>query len=122
VFGRRAGEAAREMISRPSGSCLAGAAVASLPLLVMADLRKRMTAGAGVVRSAGGLGELLAWIEAEARVRGSAAPLVAARLVAEAALERRESRGGHLRSDFPATLAHGAHTRIGGGALRTRAA
>ena len=32
---------------------------------------------------------------------GDANPLLAARLVASAALQRQESRGGHYRSDFP---------------------
>jgi L-aspartate oxidase len=44
---------------------------------------------AGLVRDASGLAEL----------RGDAHPL--ARLVAEAALARTESRGGHFRADFP---------------------
>jgi L-aspartate oxidase len=44
---------------------------------------------AGVIRTAGGL----------ERLRG--APALLPRLVAEAALARRESRGAHFRADFP---------------------
>jgi len=35
------------------------------------------------------------------RTNGPALPLIAARLVAQGALDRRESRGGHFRSDHP---------------------
>ena len=38
--------------------------------------------------------------------------MIAARLIVEAALARRESRGGHYRSDFPATAATARHTRV----------
>jgi L-aspartate oxidase len=122
VFGRRAGETARDVTARRSSTWPTSASDTPLPAPVIAELRGRMTAEAGVVRTARGLGEILGWIEAQAHVRGPSLPLVAARLVAAAALERRESRGGHFRSDFPATLAHGVHTRIGGEALRTHAA
>jgi L-aspartate oxidase len=57
-------------------------------------LRKAMSEGAGVVRDAAGLTaalEVIARLEAAAP---GALPLVAARLIAEAALARRESRGG----------------------------
>jgi L-aspartate oxidase len=36
--------------------------------------------------------------------------VIAARLVVEAALARRESRGGHFRTDFPDTAARPEHT------------
>jgi aspartate oxidase len=61
------------------------------------------------VRDAGRLGELT----------GDAYPLAVA--IATCALERRESRGGHLRADFPGTdheLDH-VHIALGpGGELR----
>jgi L-aspartate oxidase len=75
-------------------------------------LRDAMSTHAGVVRDAQGLGSLLATIEGLAREGDPAAPaneLVAARLIAEAALARRESRGGHFRADFP--HAHAVATR-----------
>ena len=54
-----------------------------------AEVRRLLWEDAGVIRSAEGLERLL-------RVDA-----VLPRLVAEAALARRESRGAHFRSDFP---------------------
>jgi L-aspartate oxidase len=67
-------------------------------------LRKIMSADVGVVRNADGLRRALGEITRiertaqSARLRNMA---VAALLIAAAALGRRESRGGHFRSDFP---------------------
>ena len=63
-----------------------------------AELRHAMWQDAGLIRDAAGLERL------------RTAPHVLARLIAESALARRESRGGHFRSDFavedPAFAAH----------------
>jgi len=72
----------------------------------LAPLRSAMTAGAGVVRDAAGLQQLLAAcdrfdaIAHDPRVRDA---IALARFVAHAALARRESRGTHFRRDFPAS-------------------
>ncbi|HEY2177004.1 MAG TPA: L-aspartate oxidase [Caulobacteraceae bacterium] len=113
VFGRRAGEAARQARVLATAGWPAGGAAVDLIPPVLADLRARMSAQAGVVRDASGLGELLTWIGVQARAHGPALPLVTARLVAQGALERRESRGAHFRSDYPHALAEAAHTRQG---------
>jgi L-aspartate oxidase len=60
-----------------------------------------MSRDAGVVRDAAGLTRLLGEIEAMTAAHGQAPSLVAARLVAACALERRESRGAHYRTDYP---------------------
>jgi L-aspartate oxidase len=100
VFGRRAGAAAREAASA-SGPPLHAPPAPDLPPNALQALRASMSRDAGVVREQAGLIRLLDQAaELEAR-HGPAAPLVVAQLVASAALERAESRGGHYRSDFP---------------------
>jgi len=76
------------------------------------DLRAVMYANVGLIRNARGLQEALARIgelerigEIE-RTRGNDELrnlLIVGRLIAEAALARRESRGSHYRSDYPKT-------------------
>jgi L-aspartate oxidase len=101
VFGERAGRAARDE-TVGSGPILRAVPAPSLPVPAIANLRRTMSAEAGVVRDAAGLIRLLDGIEGLGERHGLAPELVAARLVASAALARRESRGGHFRSDFPA--------------------
>jgi L-aspartate oxidase len=111
VFGRRAGEAVRDATT----SIRAPIAAAAPPRLsdeTRSALRRRMTAQAGVTRNGQGLSELLAWIDAQRAVQGDELALVAARLIASAALARRESRGAHFRSDFPAPGSEGVHSRV----------
>jgi L-aspartate oxidase len=72
------------------------------------DLRNVMYANVGLVRNEFGLREALSRIADLVRSFPGAANdlrnlLVIGRLVAEAALERKESRGSHYRSDYPST-------------------
>jgi L-aspartate oxidase len=74
----------------------------------IADLRNVMYANVGLVRNEPGLREALARIADLERSFPSPGNdlrnlLVVGRLIAEAALARRESRGSHYRTDFPAT-------------------
>lgn len=75
---------------------------------LVARLRHAMTAGAGVVRDADGLRACLQQIAAIEAAQPDCPSLsnmtATATLIAAAALLRRESRGGHYRSDFPDTL------------------
>ena len=73
---------------------------------LMTRLRQTMSRHVGVVRNADGLVKALhifAELEAEARDPQLRNALIAARMIAAAALVRKESRGGHQRSDFPDT-------------------
>jgi L-aspartate oxidase len=70
------------------------------------QLRRLMSTRVGVVRNGDGLRHALAAIAQVERQHPSAAMrnmATAALLVAAAAFERRESRGGHFRSDHPTT-------------------
>jgi L-aspartate oxidase len=87
VYSRRAALAALEDDALPSG-LPSPPEPAPMPAVEPA-LRRAMWQHAGVMRDADGL----------ARLRRERHPL--ARLVADCALARRESRGGHFRSDYP---------------------
>ncbi len=72
----------------------------------ISDLRNVMYSNVGLVRSAASLREALARIAELSSVYGNAPGelrnlLVVGRLIAQAALDRPESRGSHYRSDYP---------------------
>lgn len=89
---------------RPGGD---GTPSATLPPLSLQRLRGAMAQHGGVVRDAAGLAQLNALIAELIAAHGESLPLVAARHVAQAALARQESRGGHFRRDFPLPHAPG---------------
>lgn len=100
VFGTRAGAALRDAVD-PATPPLAVTPWPDLPEGALAGLRQAMSQDAGVVRDGEGLTRLLGRIETLRDLYGEGPVLAAARLVATCALERRESRGGHFRRDFP---------------------
>ena len=100
VFGRRAGAAAAALTD-PSSMPTRAEPGPPLAAKALQTLRRAMSRHAGVVRERDGLSRLLDQIDHLSSANGSAAPLVAAELIAAAALDRTESRGAHFRSDFP---------------------
>ncbi len=80
---------------------------------VREELRKLMSLYAGPVRDRRGLERLLVYLDGLTELESTAARtiqgaelrnrLLVSRLVAETALMRTESRGGHFRSDYPAS-------------------
>ncbi len=88
-------------------------------LEMVANLRRVMSEHVGVVRNADGMRIALREIIAIERDAGTAALRNMARtalLVAASAFARRESRGGHMRSDYPApdpALAHRSRLTLG---------
>ena len=71
----------------------------------LAELRRRMWSDAGPLREAAGLERMLEWLADQP----ASNPRDVARLIAGAALQRHESRGAHVRLDFPSedpALAH----------------
>jgi L-aspartate oxidase len=113
VFGARAADDLRGTLQAGAAR---GAPPAPGPFTVAAPphvLREAMSRLAALERDDNGLREALAII---ARLQhGQSDPallnmLASARLVAAAALARRESRGAHWRTDYPATDAQGRRT------------
>ncbi|MBI1683894.1 L-aspartate oxidase [Caulobacter hibisci] len=100
VFGARAGRAAAAE-KATGGEPVSLAPLPDLPDAAFQALRQAMSRDAGVIRDAAGLARLQAEIAALETAHGTCPPLVAARLIVDAALARQESRGGHYRADFP---------------------
>jgi L-aspartate oxidase len=112
VFGLRAGRAASAEVD-PHTPALTVEPPAELPAEALPALRRSMSLNAGVERTAEGLQRLIGEIDDLSAAHGEALVLTAARLIAEAALARRESRGGHWRLDFPETAAEARRTFTG---------
>ena len=112
AFGRRAGRAAAREVQPPKRELRPVTPFTDLPGDALMELRAAMTLWCGVVRDETGLTTLLALIARLERAYPDAAVLVTARLIVEGALNRRESRGGHWRADYPATLPAAVHTRM----------
>jgi L-aspartate oxidase len=111
VFGARAGRAAARR-SAPFRPWLRTEPMTRLSDPDLQVLRRAMSREAGVVRDAEGLGRLLSLLDVLRARAGQAGPLIAARLIAECALERRESRGAHFRADHPAVAAAARRTLV----------
>lgn len=82
---------------------------------MLAQARAVMARHVGVERDADGLAAAIRWLgRAEARAGDPAAGnrLLAARLIATAAWRRRESRGAHLRRDYPMTAARAQRANL----------
>jgi L-aspartate oxidase len=111
AFGRRTGRAAGAEAGG-EGQALKAAVAPDLAPEALTALRVAMSDNVGVVRDAEGLARALALMERLEQAAPGALPVLAARLIAGAAFERRESRGGHYRSDYPGTDAGPRHTRL----------
>ncbi|MFT0861181.1 L-aspartate oxidase [Ancylobacter sp. G4_0304] len=79
--------------------------------LSRAEIRALMDRQVGVVREAASLRAALGQLTALAERDGDDLSLIA-RMVAQAALRREESRGGHFRADFPQPAADARHAEI----------
>ncbi|WP_242914505.1 L-aspartate oxidase [Brevundimonas pishanensis] len=112
TFGRQAGRAAAREGAVAVGEVSAVMVGGDLPEPEMMALRAAMTRYCGVVRGGEGLEALCRMLDEMAVSHPVALSVVAAQLVAEGALERRESRGGHFRSDYPQTDKVALHTRM----------
>ncbi|MFT3995856.1 MAG: L-aspartate oxidase [Asticcacaulis sp.] len=119
AFGERVGQkasqaAAREMrtFAPDTQKALRPAPVPRLSPEALRHLRDAMQAHAAVIRDAAGLKALIATLDDLQQTFKGALPLVAARLIAQCALQRQESRGSHYRQDYPVTDAVAQRTFV----------
>lgn len=116
VFGARAAQDVRETVAPSAGRGTPPAPerfAAPAPPHVLRDAMTRLV---GLERDEAGLTQALAVIGQVERAGGSEPALLnmtaAAKLVAAGALARRESRGGHYRTDYPCTDKVGRRTMM----------
>ncbi|WOR14000.1 L-aspartate oxidase [Hyphomonas sp. FCG-A18] len=102
VFAARIADRLKQETLKSPGESV-GYVPTELPDPALQTLRSSMAEHCGVVRNAKGLETLLSTIDRLEDQYGSARALTAARLIASAALQRTESRGGHFRADFKDT-------------------
>jgi L-aspartate oxidase len=76
------------------------------------SLRALLFANVGVVRDAAGLGEACTRLAEEPADPAMANVTLVARTIANAAYDRRESRGSHFRTDYPLPRASEAHRTL----------
>ena len=83
-----------------------------LPADALAALRAAMSRACGVERNGAAMVQLCDLIDGLMRAHGDADALLSARFIVTGALNRTESRGGHFRTDCPATDTVAQHTRM----------
>lgn len=120
VCGKRVAESLAGSVARPlSRDPLPGAA-APAPDAALASVRRIMSRDLGVLRDAAGLDRAIAALSAQAQHSDHA---LLGLMIAQAAQARRESRGGHFRTDHPAASPQALRTRsCAGPALAAAAA
>src|SRR5690606_19599891 len=112
AFGERAGRAAAQLETITSFSADVPPHPTRPSFADTQTLRMAMTLNAGVVRDAKGLTTVLELIDKMLKRYPRALMAVSARLVAQCALQRTESRGSHYRTDYPDTLPDAKRTFV----------
>ncbi|MES1202560.1 MAG: L-aspartate oxidase [Pseudomonadota bacterium] len=101
VFAHRIAERLRDGALTQRGAAQVPAAPPEPGFPARAGLRDLMQRRVGVVREEAGLIDALDRVDKLCKDLGPANEFLAARMIIAAALARRESRGGHYRSDYP---------------------